>query len=683
MSTPERVARKLAAVLSADVQGYSRLMGQDEVGTLQRLTACRAVTDALISQHGGRIVGTAGDGLLAEFASAVDAVQCAVEIQHALGAKNADLSQAQRMVFRIGINVGDVIVEGPQIYGDGVNIAARLEALADGGGICISGTVYDQVENKLSLGYEFLGEQVVKNIAKPVRVFRVALHKVPSPVEQASSLHAARMAAPLEGQGEGGAGKIESFKFHVSSSTSQEERSKPRRVGTARRWWVVVGLVFVTGMIVTARYFSLPTPGSQHPAPSPQSPLSTQDSAIITQVAPALPLPDKPSIVVLPFVNISDDPGQEYFSDGLTEDLTSELSKVSSLFVIARNSAFTYKGRAVKVQEIGTELGVRYVLEGSVRRADTQVRVIAQLVDAGTGHHLWSERYDRTLTDIFALQDEIRQKIITALRVKLTREEQERFQRAPTANLEAYDYYLRGTESYLRLTPEAHAQAREMFEKAIALDPQYAAAYAFLGFLYTVRWVLQWSQDPQTLEQGLTLAQQALALDASLSVAHRALCWTYAWKKQHDLAIDEGLKAIALDPNDADSYNMLSQALSLAGKPEEAIGFAEKAMRLNPHYPSAYISSLGWAYGLLGRDEEAIVALRRGVALNPDWLPPHLFLAAIYSKLGREEEARTEVAEMLRINPNFSLESFRQRVPYKDPAVTERFVAALRQAGLK
>jgi len=635
MSTQERVERKLAAVLSADVQGYSRLMGADEVGTLQRLTACREVTDALIARHRGRIVGNAGDGLLAEFASAVDAVQCAVEIQHALRAKNADLSQDQRMVFRLGINVGDVIVEGPQIYGDGVNIAARLEALADGGGICISGTVYDQVENKLPLGYEFLGEQVVKNIAKPVRVWRVRLEESESPA-------------------------------------SKRGRPKDRSIAHRKGAMVaVVSVLLIAGTLVTVRKFFFPISSTQPPTPG-------------TQAAPAaLPLPDKPSIVVLPFVNMSGDPEQEYFSDGLSEDLTSDLSKISSLFVIARNSAFTYKGKAVKVQEIGTELGVRYVLEGSIRRADTQVRVTAQLVDASTGHHLWSERYDRTLTDIFALQDEIRQKIITALRVKLTREEQARFQRAPTANLEAYDYYLRGTEYYGRLTPEAHTQAREMFEKAIALDPQYAAAYAFLGFLYTVRWVLQWSQDPQTLEQGFALGQKALALDDSLPVAHRVLCWTYVWKKQHDLAIAEGLKAIALDPNDADSYSMLSQALNLAGKPEEAIGFAEKAMRLNPHYPSAYISSLGWAYGLLGRDEEAIVALQRAVALNPDWLPPHLLLAAIYGNLGREEEARAEAAEMLRITPNFSLESFRQRSPYKDPAVTERFVAALRKAGLK
>ncbi|MBI3799125.1 MAG: adenylate/guanylate cyclase domain-containing protein, partial [Deltaproteobacteria bacterium] len=343
------VERKLTAILSADVKSYSRLMGEDEVGTLRTLTAHREVTDSFIQQHRGRIVGTAGDSILAEFASAVDAVQCAVEIQQALKSKNTELPSDKRMEFRIGINVGDVIVEGPQIYGDGVNIAARLEALADGGGICISGTVYDQVENKLTLSYESLGEQTVKNIAKPVRVYRVVEPKT---------------TATMQNKGE--------------------------------------------------------------------------------VDAPLLPLPDKPSIVVLPFVNMSQDPEQEYFSDGITEDITADLSKISGLFVIARTSAFAYKGKAVKVQDVGREMGVAYVLEGSVRKVGTQVRITAQLIDATTGFHLWTERYDRPLQDIFALQDEIRQKIVLALKVKLTPEEQERFQRAPTNNLEAYDFYLRG-----------------------------------------------------------------------------------------------------------------------------------------------------------------------------------------------------------------------------------------------
>ncbi|MBI3798575.1 MAG: tetratricopeptide repeat protein, partial [Deltaproteobacteria bacterium] len=392
---------------------------------------------------------------------------------------------------------------------------------------------------------------------------------------------------------------------------------------------------------------------------------------------------DKPSIVVLPFVNISNDPEQEYFSDGLTEDLTTDLSKISSLFVIARNSAFTYKGKAANVEEVGRELGVRYVLEGSIRRVNDKVRITAQLVDASTGYHLWSERYDRDLKDIFALQDEIRQKIVTALKVNLTKEEQARLKRAPTGNLEAYDYYLRGVAYYWRFTQETNVQARQMFEKAIELDPQYAAAYAFLGLTYNAEWAFLWSQNPQTLEQAFALVQKANTLDDSLPVAHRMLGWVYVWKKQYELAIAEGERAIALDPNDADSYWQLAQILNLSGQPETTIKLVEKAMRLNPHAPFAYFASLGWAYAVTGRYEEAIGPLKRSLALNPNFLVPHLALAAVYSELDREGEARAEAAEVLRLDPNFSLEALRQRAPAKDPVTIERMFAGMRKAGLK
>src|SRR2546426_1911230 len=423
-TTPVGIERKLTAILSADVKGYSRLMDEDEEATLHILTAYREVTDFLIHQHRGRIVGTAGDSVLAEFASVVDAVRCAVEIQQQLKARNADLPAHRRMEFRIGINLGDVMVEGEQIYGDGVNVAARLQGLADAGGISISGTSYDQVENKLALTYEYLGEQAVKNIAKPVRMYRVLIE---------SELAAAASKSVLR--------------------QAQHERSEKRRVGTAhlaRAALVVVGLL-IGGGIVTFLYPSLPT-------------LITRHSSLVTQEAqpPLLPLPDKPSIVVLPFVNMSGDPKQEYFSDGLTEDLTTELSKLSGLFVIARNSAFTYKGKAVKVQEVSKELGVRYALEGSVRKADSQVRITAQLIDATTGGHVWSERYDRPLHDLFALQDEIVQQIVTTLQLQLTLAEQGVLTHKGTDNLEAYDAYLRGVEAYLRRTQEANAQARQL-----------------------------------------------------------------------------------------------------------------------------------------------------------------------------------------------------------------------------
>jgi TolB-like protein/class 3 adenylate cyclase/Flp pilus assembly protein TadD len=596
---PVRLERKLAAILSADVKGYSRLMGEDEATTIRTLTAYRQVMATLIQQHHGRVVDSPGDNLLAEFASAVDATQCAVEIQRELKARNTELPFHRRMEFRIGINVGDVVVEEGRLYGDGVNIAARLEGLAEGGGICISGTVYDQIKNKLSLEYESLGEQTVKNITEPVRVYRVTLDGVGA---------APRGRSP-EGQPHGGA----------------------------------------------------PT---------------------ISQ--PGLPLPDKPSIAVLPFANMSSDPEQEYFSDGMTEDLITDLSKLSGLFVIARHSVFTYKGKAVKVQDVSRELGVRYVVEGSVRKAGDRVRITAQLVDASTGHHLWADRYDGELKDIFALQDAVTQKIVAALQVKLTKGEQEHLGRAPTDNLEAYDYFLRGWESFQRFTKEANIQAQQLFERAVELDPEYAEAYAGLGMTYWFEWAVRLSQDPQYLERAFELTQRAVALDDSLSQAHTQLGWVYLAKKQYEEAFFEMEKAIALNPNDADAYARLGGGLLCLGRPEEAIRLEEKAMRLDPHYPPLYVLFLGMACHQAGRYEEAITAFKRARIGNPEFLGPSLNLTIVYSELGREEEARAEAAEVLQLNPHFSVELFSRRMlPYKDPAVTERLVAALRKAGLQ
>jgi len=397
----------------------------------------------------------------------------------------------------------------------------------------------------------------------------------------------------------------------------------------------------------------------------------------------ALPLPDKPSIVVLPFVNLSGNSEQEYFSAGLTEDLTTDLSKVSGLFVIARNSAFTYKGKTVDVGEVSRKLGVRYVLEGSVRRADGQVRINAQLVDATTGGHLWSERYDRPLKEIFALQDEIRRKIVTALKVKLTQEEQERFQRAPTGNLEAYDYYLRGVEYVSRLTKEAHTQARQMYEKALELDSRYAAAYAALSRIYWWEWAVQWSTDSQSLERAFELAQRAVALDGSLPYAHLVLGHAYQSKGRHEQAIAEARQAVALNPNWAQGYAELGQILNLAGQPEEAIGLIEKAMRLDPQNTVGFYSFLGRAYRMIGRHDEAIAALKKVLSFYPNLPGPRAELVVIYSELGQEAEARAEVAEILRISPNSSLEGWRQRQFFRDPAQNERYLDALHKAGLK
>jgi TolB-like protein/Flp pilus assembly protein TadD len=386
----------------------------------------------------------------------------------------------------------------------------------------------------------------------------------------------------------------------------RDAATKPRYIETVHRR----GYRFIAPVAAGAA----PGPSAELTVPSPQ----------------ALPLPDKPSIVVLPFVNMSRDPKQDYFSDGLTDVLTGDLSLLSSLFVIARNSAFTYKGKTVKVQDVGREMGVRYVLEGSVQKANQRVRITTQLIEAATGGHLWSERYDRPLKDIFALQDEIVQKIVTTLKLQLTLEEQGYIVRKHTDNLEAYDTFLRGREYAWRFTQEAFAQARQLFEKALALDPQYAEAYAWLGWTYYMEWAWRWSADPQALERALALAQQAVALDDSLSIAHSVLSNVSALKGQYDQAIAEGERAIALAPNDAESYSWQAETLSFAGRPEEALRAAGQAMRLNPHYPPTYLWELGWAYRGTGRYAEAIATLQELISRRPNFLSAHLILADSY-----------------------------------------------------
>ena len=625
------VKRKLTAILSADVKGYSRLMGEDEVSTVRTLEDYRETMSTLIEQHRGRVVDSPGDNLMAEFASVVDAVQCAVEIQEALRAKNAELPENRRMRFRIGINLGDVIEEGDRIYGDGVNIAARIEGLAEPGGICISGSAYEQIENKLPLGYEYLGEHFVKNIAKPIRVYRV----------------------PMEPGG-------------VAEATRRKKRAGLKMWNWAAFAGAAV-LLFGAGAIVAWYYFLTP---------------STSPTGIPFEQTRSVKLPEKPSIAVLPFTNMSGDPEQEYFSDGVTEDLITGLSKVSGLFVIARNSVFTYKGRAVKIERVGQELGVRYVLEGSVRKAGKRVRITAQLVDASTGGHLWAERYDRDLKDIFALQDEVTRKIVSALAVKLTEDEGNRIVRKGTDSLEAYDYTLRGMWYLSVITKEANDRAREMFEKATALDPSYALACSLLGRTYLVEWTFGWSQKLQSLEQAYEFAQKAVSLDDLLPWGHGLLGEIYLWKKRHDQAIAELEKATNLDPNNADMLTGLGDVLSWSGRPEEAIVLVKKAMRLNPIYPVWYLWGLGHAYFLAGRHEEAITTLKRVLNRNPNFLPAHVYLAASYVELGRLDDARLEAKIVQEMNPGLSMEGWRQRLPYKNQEVLDRLFNALRRTGL-
>jgi adenylate cyclase len=391
-----------------------------------------------------------------------------------------------------------------------------------------------------------------------------------------------------------------------------------------------------------------------------------------------LPLPDNPSIAVLPFKNMSGDSEQDYFSDGLTEDLITDLSKFRGLFVISRNSVFIYKGQTIKPKQVRKELGVRYMLEGSVRKSGNRIRITAQLIDTTTNGHLWSERYDRDLKDIFALQDEITQQIVSALDVKFEEMEQERAFHKDTANLNAYDYALRGWSYYQRTTKKDNDQARLMFEKAIDIEPNFAGAYAGLGFTYYEQWAMQWSQDSQSLDRALELAREAIAIDDSLSEAYTLLSHVYLWKKQLEQAIVAIKRTIDLDPNDADSYADLAETLIWAGNPSEALGLIEKAMRLNPHYPVSYLITLGFAYSTMERFEEGATALKTALTRSPDHIYVNLMLAIIYNETGREEEARSHVAKALRVNPQLSLEVLSQRLP----SLHEPAIDSLRKAGL-
>ncbi len=629
---PSAVRRKLAAVLSADVQGYSRLMGDDEVATIRTLTTYRELMARTIQRHAGRVVNSPGDNLLAEFSSVVDAVQCAVEIQIALAVRNAELPARRQMHYRMGMNVGEVVVEDGRIYGEGVNIAARLERLAEGGGICISGAVQEQIANKLDLAFAYQGEQRVKNIARPIQVYQVRWE-------------AADLAPPA----------LENDLLSLEP--------KPPGPGSLITLGLVVLVILGLGAFALKDWYPLlSSPAFWNP--------------------PRLTLPDRPSIAVLPFTNMSGDPEQEYFSDGITEDIITDLSKISGLFVIARNSSFTYRGRTVDVEQVGRDLGVRYVLEGSVRRATGRVRITAQLLDATTSGHVWAERYDGEMQDIFALQDQVTQQIVQALHITLTTDEQTRLVQKSTDNFQAYDFVLRGESHLWRTTQESLVQARHLFAQAIALDAQYAAAYAWLGWADCFGFIMQWEQDPQVSQRAHALVRQAVTLDDSLPVAHRLLGYIYLFEKQHERAIRELERAVALDPNDADNYAWFGNALTFAGRPQEALRLIQQAIRLNPRYPFLYLYFLGHTYRLLGQTEESITILKRTLAHNPDFLPAYYNLLLASVELGRLEEARALATEILRLSPNFSVTTMNQVLPYKDPASLDRILAAFRAAGL-
>jgi len=622
--------RKLAAILHADVKGYSRLLGEDEEATVSTLTAYREVTGVLIQKHRGRVVHGSGDSLLADFSSVVDAVQCAVEIQKELKSRNAELPEDHKVEFRIGINLGDVIDEGEDLHGDGVNIAARVEALAENGGICITRPAYDQVKNKLLLGYEYLGEHSVKNIAEPVRVYRVLMKP-----EDAGKVIGEKKMPPKQ-----------RWKLFLAAVV-----------------FVIVGAIAVT---LWNRYSGPPS----------------VEIASVERMA--FPLPDKPSVAVLPFVNMSSDPKQEYFSDGLTEEIISSLSKVSKLFVIARNSTFTYKGKLVKIKQVAEELGVRYVLEGSVRKAGDRVRITAQLIDALNGQHLWTERYDRNLSDIFAVQDEITKNIITAMQVKLTDGEQARVAAKGTNNLDVFLKCLQANEYINRVNMESVALGKQLAEEVIALEPEYAWGYYTLGKAHLVEvWVGVSKSSKQSITRAMELFQKALVLDETCAEAHGRIGFLYSMTGQHDKGVAEAEQAVALNPNSALAHLMLGKTLIFAGRWEESIPEYKQAIRLDPIPPNIYYYSLGLSYCYMEQYDDAILWCEKAVRREPDSLVARIMMTVVYSLSGREEEARAEGAQVLRIQPKFSLEKFEKKVTYKNPDDKERFIGALRKAGLK
>jgi adenylate cyclase len=587
-----RVQRRLSAILSADVVGYSRLMGLDETGTLNRLKAMRRdLVDPQIAAHAGRMVKLMGDGALVEFASAVDAVTCAIEIQKQVREHNTPVPQDQRIEFRIGINVGDIIVEGDDIYGDGVNVAARIQALADPGGVYISRAAADQVRDKVPIKIETRGEQTVKNIARPVEVFCIVA----------------------------------------------EDRT---------------AIAVAVGQVVAKK--------------------------------PPPVLPDKPSIAVLAFNNMSGDAEQEYFSDGISEDIITDLSKLPGLHVIARNSSFVYKKQAVSLADVGRDLGVRYLLEGSVRKAGNRVRVTAQLIDSTTGGHIWADRYDRDLTDIFAVQDELTQEIIAALRVKLTPEQADRLVRKGTIEPEMYNLFLRAREQMLLHTRTGNVETRNLLGGVIAKCPDFAAAHACIAFTYGNDYANGWAEHPeQAMALGLEIAERAVAMDDNEAQAHFSLAVILLWHREHDRALAEVERCLALSPNLAHAHLAKAHIFSYMGEGHRAIETLEAYRKLDPHYPAITLYFLAEAQTLVGRYEDAIASLQARLARDPNSETSHALLASCYGHLGRLDEARAAWNEVMRLAPDFSIERRRRILPFKDPAIFERRVEGLRKAGLQ
>jgi adenylate cyclase len=622
--------RKLAAILHADVAGFSRLMGEDEAATHRMLGELRRAVDPLITAHGGRIVGTAGDSLLADFSSIVDALSCAIEMQRASRAINDPLPPERRLELRIGVNLGDVIIDGDDIFGDGVNIAARLEALAQPGTVCISQTVYDQVRNKLDLDYRPLGSHRVKNIAQPVRAYAVGL---PAAVP------------------------------------------RPKRRWSLAAVAAAVALV-VAGLAVWALYVGA---GREllglGAAPKPVE--------VASLAAPAR-LAGRPSVAVLPFKNLSADAGQDFFSDGITEDVISALGRFSNLLVAAKSASFQFKGRSLAPAEMGRLVDARYLLEGSIRRAGDRIRVNVELTEAATGLHVWSETYDAEVKDIFAVQDDIARRVVGGAAVKLTRFERERVLAKPTNSLAAYEYVLHGREFLSHPTRDQNDEAQKMFQRAIDLDPSYAAAYAALGEAYYETVVSGWTEfREEEIERAESLAQKALTLDPATTSAYRLLSSTNMYRRRYDLALGQIDRALEINPSDAESYFQRGNILVWAGRAAEAMPWLEGSLRFDrAHALTSQDQCI--AYYFLGRYGEAIEAGDRALARSPGrsiQTETHPFLAAAYAQMGRDQDAEGERVIVTHLSPFFDRHRFAAQFGTQE--ARDHILDGLKKAGFR
>jgi TolB-like protein/class 3 adenylate cyclase/Flp pilus assembly protein TadD len=588
----DRVDRRLAAIWAGDIAGYSRLMGVDEEGTLRQLKAHRKeLVDPKITEHRGRIVKTTGDGVLVEFFSVVDAVRCAVDIQRGMGERNAAVPADKRIEFRIGINVGDIIIDGDDIFGDGVNVAARLQTLAEPGGIMVSSIVHDQVRDKLSFGFDDMGEQSVKNIARPIGVHRVSLAE-------------------------------------------------------------------------TAR------------------PAAAQSGAALSKFEPASS--NRPSIAVLPFANMSGDPEQEYFADGISEDIITGLSKLRWFFVIARNSSFAYKGKTVDVKRAARELGVRYILEGSVRKGGDRVRITAQLIDAATGNHIWADRYDGELTDVFALQDEITRKVVAAIEPKLLEAEGIRSQKRSPEDLDAWDMVIQANSLFWRLTPADGDAAIAIMRRAVERYPDYGPAHSMLAFMLLLSQLTGWKREEALGKQAASFAERAAELDDSDPWAHLALGYVAISRRHTDGAVEEFQRALDLNPNFAAAHGYLAFALAVDGRSEQAIAHSEQAIHMSPHDPQNAIFNMciAVAHYLAGRYPEAVAFGRKAIQQRTQFTSGHRIYVASLAQAGQIEEARDALARLKGLFPEMTIAWIKQYVPYTAGPM-EKFLDGMRKAGLE